>query len=457
MPPAQSDGPSAASLVQPAWKRGGTVYIVGLDGLSPAVAEPMMERGELPNLRRIAEEGCRGPMQTVRPTSSPLVWTTIATGRPSSEHGIEGFTFYRFLGRQVQRTARTRLKRLGLRPLLKLADALRLYRKEVVDGRGVRVKRFWEILGEGAMRSVVVNWWNSWPAEPMNGLLVSDRVHYWRVASRFDKVVKQEALAFPDTLMDGILPLVRPPEAVTPDEMRPFLTTTDAEFEEFLKMPYTRRSVQGGLRYLLACDQSQRSIFDFCMSQAPAPDVAAVYFRAPDMLAHSAFQYMAGSDKMPVSDRDRRWFASVVPQAYRYADESLGGVMKRLRPGDTLLVMSDHGFGFQEQDGLYGHRFGTPPGMLFLWGGEFQRGRRIEGATVYDPLPILLRVCGFPQAQDMPGRCPEELLADDFRSAHPPLAPIKSYGDHVPGGSYQLSGDVNKELQQHLKGLGYLD
>ena len=457
MPAPQPDEKKPAPFVQPAWKRSGTVYIVGLDGLSPAVTDPMMARGELPNLRRLAAEGCCGPMQTVRPTSSPLIWTTIATGRPSDEHGIEGFTLYKFMGRRMLRKSRTRLKRLGLRPLLKLAEALRLLRKEVVDGRSVRVKRFWEIMGEGEKRVLVVNWWNSWPAEPVRGMLVSDRVHYWRVASRFDKVVKQEALAFPEQIMEKILPLVRPPEAVTPDEMRPFLTMTDREFQEFLNAPYARRDVQGGLRYLLSCDQSQRSIFDYCMGQSPAPDVAAVYFRAPDMLAHSAFQYMPGSDKVAVPEADRRRFGSVVPQAYRYADESLGGVMARVRPGDTLLVMSDHGFGYQEKDGAYGHRFGTPPGMLFLWGGEFQSGKRIEGATVYDVLPVLLRVCGFPQAQDMPGRCPEELLTDEFRRTHPPLTPIKSYGDRVAGGSYQLSDDVGKELQQHLRGLGYID
>ena len=245
-----------------------------------------------------------------------------------------------------------------------------------------------------------------------------------------------------------------PPESITPEAMRPFLTMSEAEFQEFLRTPYTRRSVQGGLRYLLSCDESQRRIFEHCIGQTPAPDVAAVYFRAPDMLAHSAFQYMPGSDRMPVPEQDRRWYANVVPQAYRYADESLGGVMARVKPGDAVLVMSDHGFGFQEKDGTYGHRFGEPPGMIFVWGPEFQQGKRIDGATVYDVLPTLLRICGYPGARDMPGRCFEETLTAEFRQAHPPLPLIESYGPRVPGGRYDMSNAVGKEVEKHLRARG---
>jgi hypothetical protein len=52
MPAPQPDEKKPAPFVQPARKRSGTVHIVGL---SPDVADPMMARGELPNLRGL---GC---------------------------------------------------------------------------------------------------------------------------------------------------------------------------------------------------------------------------------------------------------------------------------------------------------------------------------------------------------------------------------------------------------------
>ena len=87
-----------------------------------------------------------------------------------------------------------------------MAKNLRLIRSEVDDGRSVRVKRFWEIMSEGGNRLLVVNGWNSWPAEPLRGIRVSDRVHYWRVASRFDGAIRQEALAYPESLVEAAQP-----------------------------------------------------------------------------------------------------------------------------------------------------------------------------------------------------------------------------------------------------------
>ena len=40
---------------------------------------------------RIIEQGASGELKTVLPTLSPLIWTSIITGRPPAEHGIVDF------------------------------------------------------------------------------------------------------------------------------------------------------------------------------------------------------------------------------------------------------------------------------------------------------------------------------------------------------------------------------
>ena len=67
------------------------VVLIGWDAAKWDVIRPMVEAGQLPNLARLLEEGARGVLRADPPILSPVVWTTIATGFPPSEHGITGF------------------------------------------------------------------------------------------------------------------------------------------------------------------------------------------------------------------------------------------------------------------------------------------------------------------------------------------------------------------------------
>ncbi len=67
------------------------VLLVGVDGLEWSVLLPLLEDGELPVLEGLMAEGSYGLLETLRPTFSPILWTTIATGKPAAKHGIRGF------------------------------------------------------------------------------------------------------------------------------------------------------------------------------------------------------------------------------------------------------------------------------------------------------------------------------------------------------------------------------
>jgi hypothetical protein len=74
-----------ASLRRPT---GAKVVLIGLDGADWDFALPMIERGELPNLARLRREGAFGKIRTNNPPLSPLLWTTVATGKSPDIHGI---------------------------------------------------------------------------------------------------------------------------------------------------------------------------------------------------------------------------------------------------------------------------------------------------------------------------------------------------------------------------------
>jgi predicted AlkP superfamily phosphohydrolase/phosphomutase len=67
------------------------------------------------------------------------------------------------------------------------------------------------------------------------------------------------------------------------------------------------------------------------------------YFSSTDQLAH--IFYRAQDPSHPARTADDVYFAQVLAQTYRRMDQTVARALRRLGPGDLLLVMSDHGFG----------------------------------------------------------------------------------------------------------------
>ena len=75
---------------------------MGWDAADWKVIHPLMEAGKMPNVRRLVENGARGQMTTLQPPLSPMLWTSIATGKRPFKHGIHGFSEPAPDGRGVQ-------------------------------------------------------------------------------------------------------------------------------------------------------------------------------------------------------------------------------------------------------------------------------------------------------------------------------------------------------------------
>ena len=99
----------------------GRVVLVGVDGATWSVIDPLVAEGALPHLAALARDGVTADLATVEPVNSPTVWTSIATGRSPEVHRIRDF-FSTALDRPVP-TIFERLaaqgKRVGLYDYLK--------------------------------------------------------------------------------------------------------------------------------------------------------------------------------------------------------------------------------------------------------------------------------------------------------------------------------------------------
>src|SRR5262245_58894835 len=69
----------------------GRVLVLGLDGMEPSVVDQLIDEGALPNFKRLCDGGTSGLLRSSKPLLSPIIWTTIATGKPPDAHGIGHF------------------------------------------------------------------------------------------------------------------------------------------------------------------------------------------------------------------------------------------------------------------------------------------------------------------------------------------------------------------------------
>ena len=67
------------------------LLLIGWDAADWKVINPLLDRGQMPHLARLVAEGASGNLATIEPPLSPMLWTSIATGKRPGKHGIHGF------------------------------------------------------------------------------------------------------------------------------------------------------------------------------------------------------------------------------------------------------------------------------------------------------------------------------------------------------------------------------
>src|SRR5450432_1509298 len=68
------------------------ILLIGWDAADWRFIDPLIERGLMPTLATLRARGAWGNIATLRPALSPMLWTSIATGKRPTKHGILGFT-----------------------------------------------------------------------------------------------------------------------------------------------------------------------------------------------------------------------------------------------------------------------------------------------------------------------------------------------------------------------------
>jgi predicted AlkP superfamily phosphohydrolase/phosphomutase len=69
----------------------GRAVILGFDGMDPHLAQQMMDAGELPNFKKLQEQGGFQPLGSSNPPQSPTAWSSFSTSKTPFNHGIYDF------------------------------------------------------------------------------------------------------------------------------------------------------------------------------------------------------------------------------------------------------------------------------------------------------------------------------------------------------------------------------
>ena len=401
------------------------VVVVGLDGADWEIIDRLAAAGRLPRLDRLRREGASGPLRSEAPFLSPVVWTTIATGRSPLDHGIYGFL----------------TRRAG--------------RDEPVRSDERRVRAFWDVAGESGLKVGIVGWYSTWPAEKVSGFMVSDRAGSHQVSGGAGKAVERLIEPGAD---DEILAKLRG-EVVAAIDAR----TAESYFGEAPGAPALPADKMETFVGALRTTELYRRLFPELLKRHGA-DVAAVYFEGTDAVGHLFADY--GTPPIPGADpRAVARYGGAFDKYYETIDKVVGEIADQMdRERGTLIIVSDHGFktgrirpmtpttGDAGNQAPLWHR---PEGIVLMWGAGVRAGARIEGATVYDVAPTICRLAGLPVSQKLQGR-----PLDGALTAEAVARPLKSVEDYESRGPRSTEAPpapaADDERIAQLRALGYV-
>jgi Type I phosphodiesterase / nucleotide pyrophosphatase len=415
------------------------LVLVGLDGLDPTVVERLIAEGSLPTFARLRPLAARARIKTIRPTLSPVIWSTIATGTAPESHGIHDFLVWHIAG--VSRPIARLPYFLGLWRVAIALERIGLVERRTLPSSLLRDVPLWRAVSLAGATVFVENWWASTPVETVNGIALSN-ANGFGFHHRANPLGRNNGrpYAFPaewwSRLLDVDAELRRTPVI---QALREATTSPDPPID------YQLVGVE-------RADECYTRLAEQALAERPF-DLGLLYFRGTDVAVHAtgAFSDVFNPRSGPSAYR------SSVRRFYERADARLARVIAVAGEGSYVVVVSDHGFDpFRPGLKIMGHT-GAPDGVFWLIGPDVAPGV-LEDVHVLDVAPTVLHIMGFPVPTTMIGRVPTEAFRPDS-----PLATIRRCGpfpEPWKSAHYPAAGGTNLDIEksqiEELKALGYI-
>jgi Flp pilus assembly protein TadD len=407
------------------------VLLIGWDAADWQVIHPLLDAGAMPALEGVINSGGMGNLASLQPLLSPMLWNSIATGKRPPKHGITGFVEPQPGGGGVQ----------------------------PVTSTSRRCKALWNICTQQGLKSHVLGWFASHPAEPIDGVCVTNQYARGSAAARDRASWRMPAeTVHPERLTQKLAELRVLPSELRAEHLQPFIPRA-AEIDQ--SDPRQQHLLQTLARLLAEC-ASTHAAGTWLLANEPW-DFAAIYYDAIDHFSH-AFMRFHPPRLESVAEKDFEIYQGVVAGIYRLHDMMLARLLELAGEDTAVLIVSDHGFYSNHlrpraiPDRPAGptiwHR---PHGILALRGPGIRADEQLFGASILDIAPTVLHFLGLPVGQDMDGK----VLTAAFE--HPaPVESIPSW-EAIPGECGMHSPERRqdpleaREALRQLVDLGYIE
>ncbi len=264
--------------------------IIGLDGATFDVLDPLMEQGFLPTLKRLRDTGISGPLESTFPPTTPPAWTSCCTGLGPGRHGIFDF----------------------------LTSPLKNPAQPLVTSRSIQGRKLWHVFQDHQRRSIVLNVPVTYPPEPVHGCMISGMM-----------------------TPDFESPFMYPPE------LKSRIKAVCGNYIPNIDIPGYDVSIESdAFRFLDDISEmlDRRREATRYLMENEAWDFFMVVFIGMDRIQHLFFKYLLPGSPLYDSPRGRRLRERILTE-FRKLDDAVEDIVQRLDENTSLFIMSDHGFG----------------------------------------------------------------------------------------------------------------
>ena len=401
------------------------VLLIGLDAADWSIINPLIEAGMMPAFKKLKEQGISGSIETLSPAFSPMLWTSIATGKTADKHGILGFVEPESDG-------------AGIRP---------------VSSTSRKCRALWNILNSQGYKTNVIGWWPSHPAEPVSGVMVSNQ--FQKATGKLEEpwLVKPGTISGIES--EKLANLRVHPEQILADSVQVFVP----EFQSIDQEKDNRLNV---IRTLTAETFTIRNTALWLMDNT-SWDFMAVYFNELDQFSHHFMKFHPPQMKGIPDDLFNTYY-NVITATYTLYDAIVYDLLEKAGDEATVVLLSDHGFhsGEKRLKNIPEFEAGialehSKYGVLCIKGPAIQKNKTIANTTLLDITPTILSSLSLPIGKDMDGK----VLTEIFKTL-PELKYIESwetkegnFGEHDK--SVRKDTFSEHEAMNQLIELGYIE
>ena len=366
-------------------KKKSKVLLIGWDAADWKIIGPLLAKGQMPSLKKLIEKGVYGNMATMNPPYSPMLWSTVATGKTPDKHGVLGF--------------------------LELIPDLKGVRPVTVKSRKSRA--LWNIFHNQGLKSNLVGWWPSFPAEPINGVVVTDKFQKVNINPNKKSPIV-EGTIHPESLVESLHDLRVHPSEITEAHILPFIPKAgeiDQDKDQSLQT-FSKIMAENVSLHAAATNLMRTTDWDFM----------GVYYDFIDHFCH-AFMKFHPPKLGPIPKKIFELYNDCVLSAYRFQDMMLGRMLELTDDDTTIIVMSDHGYESGNKRILEMPKYQAAPslehrqfGMFVAAGPNIKKNEKIFGLGLVDVAPTILHMFNLPIGKDMDGK----IALDIFENIKPP-------------------------------------